>query len=189
MEETTTMYTATALTQMPHSDLLSMFSTLQAPTLSEMTGEFNGTPLKQPTIFRAVVAAVKVRNPLYLWTAKGFRPVDETTGRGYNVHLRAPGGRRVLRDPMTTSVGLSDFDGLPAFRLDYRTFDTLNGTMNLLDDVRRVTGDLYLGFGMLGFTDRQRSVPQPFMFERTSRPYSSDVGVRRSEQRHGAPIA
>ncbi|MEQ1311996.1 hypothetical protein [Acinetobacter sp. XH1639] len=37
----------------------------------------------------------------------------------------------------------------------------------------------------VGFTDQQRAVLQPFMLEATSRPYVGDVGVLRSEQRHG----
>ncbi|MEJ9077492.1 hypothetical protein SAMN04488550_3647 [Gordonia malaquae] len=39
---------------------------------------------------------------------------------------------------------------------------------------------------MLGFTDSQRSVLQPFMLEATGRDYVADVGTLRSEQRDGA---
>lgn len=39
-----------------------------------------------------------------------------------------------------------------------------------------------LGYAMLGFTERQRAVLQPFMLEATSRPYVHDVGTPRSEQ-------
>ncbi|MEU1208584.1 hypothetical protein [Nocardia sp. NPDC005825] len=172
------------LTAMSHTELVELFVTLDAPSLSEMTGEFAGTALRQPNLFRSAVAAVKVRNPLHLWKTKGFRQVDETSGRGYNIYQWA-GGRLAYRDPMTTRMALSHIDNRPAFQLDYRTFDTVNGFANLVDDVRLAAPGLYLGFGMWGFTDRQRSVLQPFMLEATSRPYAGDVGSLRSEQRHG----
>ncbi|GEE03893.1 hypothetical protein nbrc107696_43390 [Gordonia spumicola] len=181
----TIAHRADDLTSMSHSELVELFLTLEAPSLSEMVGEFDGTPLAQPGVLRTVVAAVKVRNPLYRWKTKGFRQIDETSGRGYNIHRWAVTGSLVYRDPMTTRIADSDIDGRPAFQLDYRTFDTVNGLVNLLDDVRRVQPGLYLGFGMLGLTDRQRSVLQPFMLEATSRPYKGDVGSLRSEQRHG----
>lgn len=120
---------------------------------------------------------------------KGFRQVDETSGRGYNIHRWAVSGSKVYRDPMTTRIATSYIDGRPAFRLDYRTFDTVNGLLNLVDDVRRVAPGLYLGFGMLGFTDRQRAVLQQFMLEATARQYVGDVGSLRSEQRHGQPVS
>lgn len=177
--------TTADLKLMSHSKLVQLFRELDAPTLSEMVGEFHGTALRQPTLLREVVAAVKVRNPLYLWKRKGFRQIDEESGRGYNVHRWAISGRLVYRDPMTTKIVTSHIDGRPAFQLDYRTFDTVNGALNLVDDVRRVGPGLYLGFGMLGFTDQQRGVLQPFMLEETARPYVRDVGLLRSEQKHG----
>lgn len=182
---TTTTIRPTDLTAMPHAELVELFATLDAPGLSEMVGEFDGTPLQQPNVFRSAVALVKVRNRLHRWKTKGFRQVDETSGRGYNIYRRAVSGRLMYRDPMTTRMALSHIDDRPAFQLDYRTFDTFNGFVNLVDDVRRVAPGLYLGFGMWGFTDRQRSVLQPFMLEATSRPYVGDIGSLRSEQRHG----
>lgn len=186
---TQTATRATDLTSMTHAELVDLFATLDAPALTEMIGEFDGTPLRQPDLVRTAIAAVKVRNPLHLWKTKGFRQIDEHSGRGYNVHRWAITGRVDYRDPMTTRIAASHIDGRPAFQLDYRTFDTVNGALNLVDDVRRVMPGLYLGFGMLGFTDRQRSVLQPFMLEATGRPYVTDVGALRSEQRHGAKVS
>ena len=184
-DSSTSMLTASDLIAMSHEQLVDLFTTLEAPTLSEMNGEFDGTALRQPTLLRSAIALFKVRNPFYLWKTKGFRQIDEESGRGYNIHRRAFTGSLVYRDPMTTRIVTSHIDGKPAFQLDYRTFDTVNGTINLVDDVRRVAPGLYLGFGMLGFTDKQRSVLQPFMLEATSRSYVRDVGVLRDEQRHG----
>lgn len=176
---------ATDLTAMSHAELVDLFLTLEAPTMQEMTGEFDGTPLKQPDLLRTLVAAAKVRNPVYLWKTKGFRLIDDDAGRGYNIHRWALTGRPVYRDPMTTQIATSHIDGRPAFQLDYRTFDSVNGLLNLVDDVRRVAPGLYLGFGMLGLTDRQRAILQPFMLEATGRDYVADVGSLRSQQRHG----
>ncbi len=175
-----TQTTVTDLTSMTTGDLVELFTTLDAPSISEMRGEFDGTPLRQPNPFRTGVAFVKVVNPLYPWLAKAFRPIDETSGRGYNIHRRAIGGREIQRDPMLTRIATSHIDGRPAFQLDYRPFDTLNGRINLVDDVRRVRPGVYLGFGFWGFTDRQSRVLQPFMLEATARPYRGDVGTPRA---------
>lgn len=165
------------LTLLQVSDLIALFKTLDAPSMDEMHGEFDGTPLRQPNLFRAGVAFVKVSNPLYPWRAKGFRPIDETSGRGYNIHRHTLAGRNVQRDPMLTRIARSQIDGRWAYQLDYRPFNTLNGRINLVDDVRRVRPGLYLGFGFWGFTDGQREVLQPFMLESTSRPYRGDIGT------------
>lgn len=180
---TLTQPNAKELTSMAHSDLVDMFAALECPTLSEMVGEFDGTPLQQPNLVRSAVAAAKVRNRLHLWQTKGFRQIDETSGRGYNVYRWALTGSNHYSDPMTTLIAPSAIDGRPAFQLDYRTFNTFCGATNLVDDVRRVSPGLYLGFAMLGFTDRQRRVLQPFMLEATSRPYAGDIGTPRSEKR------
>ncbi|MFT4011515.1 MAG: hypothetical protein QM655_15880 [Nocardioidaceae bacterium] len=174
---------AADLRALSHGELVELFRTLEAPTMAEMVGEFDGTPLRQPGVFRNAVALYKVRNRLHLWKTKGFRQIDETSGRGYNIFRWAVIGRRVYRDPMTTRIDDSAIDGRPAFQLDYRTFRTFLGAVNLIDDVRRVSPGLYLGFAMLGFSDRQRAVLQPFMLEATSRPYAGDVGTPRSEKR------
>jgi len=167
---------------MSPKELVDLFATLNAPSMSEMVGEFDGTPLRQPNLVRSAVALAKVRNRLHLWKAKGFRQVDENTGRGYNIYRWAGTGRLAYSDPMTTQIAPSRIDGRPAFQLDYRTFDTVCGAVNLVDDVRQVGPGLYLGFAMVGFTERQRSVLQPFMLEATSRPYVGDVGTPHSEQ-------
>ncbi|AHH18470.1 hypothetical protein NONO_c36830 [Nocardia nova SH22a] len=171
----------TDLTVLSLDELVALFRTLEAPSITEMHGEFDGTPLRQPGLLRSAIAFAKVGNPLYPWRAKGFRPLDHgSSGRGYNIHRRVIGGRDVQRDPMLTRIAPSHLDGRPAFQLDYRPFATVNGAINLIDDVRRVRPGVYLGFGMWGFTDKQRRVLQPFMLERTSRTYRGDIGTFRS---------
>ena len=81
---------------------------------------------------------------------------------------------------MVTRIATSHIDGRPALQLDYRAFDTVNGRINLVDDVRRVQPGRYLGFGFWGFTDSQRRVLQPFILEATSRQYRGDIGTLRA---------
>ncbi|MFI9374432.1 hypothetical protein [Streptomyces parvulus] len=177
MTTTASNLQATDLTTMSSEELIVLFRILECPTMAEMTGEFSGTPLRQPNLSRTALALLKVRNPFYLWRTKGFRQIDENSGRGYNVHHWTLTGKLVYRDPMTTQIAPARIDHKPAFQLDYRTFKGTNGLVNLVDDVRRVRPGLYLGFGMLGFTYAQQRVMQPFMLEGTDRPYAGDVGA------------
>lgn len=81
---------------------------------------------------------------------------------------------------MLTSIGTSRYDGRPVYQLDYRPFDSLNGRINMVDEIRRLRPGVYLGIGTWGFTDAQRRVPLPFQLVGPARPYTADLGTPRS---------
>lgn len=141
--------------------LVGLFSTLEAPTIDEMNGEYAATLLSQPSLVAALQGTFAVRNPFYpgVWLAKCFRPVDAVSGRGYNSfsHL----GRTVQRYPMRTVIARSRFDGKPAYQLVYRAYRSFCGDIHMVDEVRRLAPGLYLGIGTWGFNDAQRRVPCP----------------------------
>ena len=171
---------ASSLRDMSVPDLIGLFKTLEAPTIVEMDGEFDATLLRQPSVFATLSGAVMVRNPLSPWRAKAFRPVDATGGRGYNTFRPVFASQDVRMYPMLTAIARSRYDGRPVYQLDYRPFDTLNGRINMIDEIRRVKPGLYLGFGTWGLSARQQMIPLPFSLVGPARPYVGDVGSERS---------
>lgn len=165
------------LEQCSTSELLHLFATLEAPTMQEMQGEYKASLLAQPNWLAKISGRFAVANPLNRWQCKGFRSVDNSTGRGYNTFLQ--GRRLVQRYPMLTLLAASRFDGQPAYQLVYRHFESACGDVNMVDEVRRVAPGLYLGIGTWGFTKGQRQIPLPFVLEGPVAPYRGDIGQTR----------
>jgi hypothetical protein len=166
----------TTLKQMDVAELLTLFSTLDAPTMQEMSGEYAAELLKQPSRAATIVGRAAVYNPVMpgFWLCKAFRPVSETHGRGYNTfqHL----GSVVQRYPMQTLIAASRYDGQPAYQLVYRAYQSLCGTIHMVDEVRKVRDGVYLGIGTYGFTDAQRRIPFPFLLTGPVSAYRGDIG-------------
>ena len=156
---------------------MAQFRELQSPWMEEMHGDYDARLLRQPGPIATIGGYLAVRTPLMPWRSKGFRPVDETAGRGYNSF--APGGKLIRRYPMDTQIAPSRYDGRPAYTLIYAAYRSTCGWINMVDEVRRVADGLYLGIGTWGFTDRQRRVALPFVLRQTTRPYLGDLGTRR----------
>lgn len=165
------------LRRLSTDELLQLFTTLEAPDIQEMQGEYKASLLAQPNWLATAAGWVAVATPFQRWLCKGFRPVDGETGRGYNTFLQ--GNHIVQRYPMLTLMAPSRFDGQPAFQLVYRHFHSLCGDMHMVDEVRRVAPGLYLGIGTYGFTTAQRRIPYPFLLEGPVAPYRGDIGRER----------
>lgn len=157
--------------------LLDLFSTLKAPTIRQMNGEYAARMLAQPNLAATVSGLFSVKNPLVPWLCKAFRPVDEETGRGYNTFSQL--GKVVQRYPMITSIAPSRFDGRPSYCLVYRAFYSLCGDINMVDEIRWVDGNRYLGIGTWGFTDSWRRIALPFVLEGPIEAYRGDIGKER----------
>lgn len=171
------------LLQASTDELLRRFALLEAPALEEMSGEYAARLLAQPNWLATVVGGAAVSNPFRSWLCKAFRPVDASTGRGYNTFLQ---GKRVIqRYPMLTLMAPSRFDGRMAYQLVYRHFHSLCGAVHMVDEVRRVAPGLYLGIGTYGFTDAQRRTPYPFLLEGPVGAYRGDIGRERKNFQTG----
>ena len=72
---------AAALRQYSTDELLELFSTLEAPAISEMDGEYAARLLAQPGWMAARLGPVAINNPLGRWLCKAFRPVNTDNGR------------------------------------------------------------------------------------------------------------
>ncbi len=164
---------------MSHRDLFDLFQTLEAPALAEMNGEYTATLLRQPSRVADVLGRLVLANPFAggRWLTKSFRPVSGERGRGYNTFDYL--GRTVQRYPMLTLVAASRYDRKPAFQLVYHAYRSLCGDIHMVDEVRRLTKDSYLGIGTWGFTHAQRQIPLPFLLEGPVAAYRGDIGKER----------
>lgn len=174
---------ATDLRHLATAELLALFTTLDAPAIEEMHGEYRAELLRQPNAVATLAGRVIVGNPLLPWLCKAFRPVDATTGRGYNTFRVA--GRVVQRFPMRTQLAPSRFDGRPAYHLIYRAYESACGDINMVDEVRRLAPGIYLGIGTWGFIAAQRRIALPFLLEGPVGDYRGDIGRPRRGFRIG----
>lgn len=99
------------------------------------------------------LASLLVVNLPGRWIAKGFAPTEEDEGAGYNAFVR---GAQIVRDVrMRTYVGPSTYDGRASYHLDYSAYNRGPvGTMH--DEIRKLSGDLYLLRGQVGWTRLHR---------------------------------
>ncbi|MFD0949939.1 hypothetical protein ACFQ0F_05975 [Paraperlucidibaca wandonensis] len=176
------------LLQASTKELLKVFEQLEAPTLEEMSGEYAARLLAQPNWLATFVGGAVLRNHFHSWMCKAFKPIDASTGQGYNTFLQ---GKRVIqRFPMRTLIAPSRLDGGLSYQLVYRRFHSLCGSVNMVDEVRRISSGLYLGIGTYGFTDAQRLTPYPFLLEGPIGVYRGDIGRARKNfkiERHELP--
>ena len=163
------------LSDLSFNELIELFSTLEAPAIEELDGEYAARPLAGPDAVRERLWGLAVANPIYpgLWQGKAF----SGSGQGYNYFRQY--GRIVRRFPMLNVVAPSRFDGAPAFQLVYEAFRSLGGAIRMVDEVRRAAPGVYLGLGTAGFTRSERMTPLPFVLAGPESSYAGDIGRRR----------
>jgi len=81
---------------------------------------------------------------------------------------------------MKTKIAKSVFDGKDDFELDYTAYHSGAGFVNMIDEVRKVNDDLYLGIGLWGWFKRQRRIT--FFFALTG-PRTAYVGIKPHRER------
>lgn len=171
-------FTEEDLLKLSVQELLDLFRTLSAPTMEEMNGEYAAYLLAQPTWLADKIGHITLNNFFRRWLSKAFRPLNATTGQGYNTFQQ--GHRIVQCYPMLTMIATSRFDNRPAYQLIYRHFHSVCGSINMVDEIRRVSPNLYLGIGTYGFTHNQRHIPYPFLLRGPHTPYRGDIGRQRN---------
>ncbi|MBJ7347758.1 MAG: hypothetical protein JHC87_04200 [Thermoleophilaceae bacterium] len=162
-------------------EVLDLFGELEAPAMTDLKGEYAAITLAHPTPFFTQLSWLSLNTPVTgRWVGKAFDGGESggDVGRGYNNFRRR--GRVVQCYPMITTIAPSRFDGKPSFQLVYRGFHGLSGACNVLDEVRKVDEDRFLGIGTCGFTPRQRMIPQPFQLLGPRSPYKGDIGRPRA---------
>lgn len=133
--------------QLSYGEAVELFATLPAPSVEEMNGEFRAEMLDQGCRLWTLAVLLSVNLP-GRWIAKGFAPTEGDEGAGYNAFVR--GARIVHGVRMRTYVGPSTLDGRASYHLDYGAYNWgLVGTFH--DEIRKLSGDLYLGIGYVGW--------------------------------------
>jgi hypothetical protein len=174
------------LKALKQQQLLDLYKTLPCPTMEEMTGEFRGDLLDQgPFRFiKNIFGYFALRSSLAngAWQGKGFTMTSDTEGKGYNHYKRFGKDRYVF--PMKTKITKSVFDGKDNFELDYTAYIALKSQaslINMIDEVRKVNDDLYLGIGTWGWIRRFRMIPWFFSLSGPRAPYS---GIKPYKERN-----
>jgi hypothetical protein len=162
--------------------LMELYQTIPCPTMREMEGEFRGYLLNTGKLWliKKPLAHFGLNSLLNQgkWLGKGFTMISESEGHGYNSYERFGKTRHVF--PMKTKIAKSVFDGKDDFELDYTAYHSGAGFINMIDEVRRVNDDLYLGIGMWGYFKRQRRIP---FFFALAGPRTAYAGIKPHKER------
>ncbi len=155
-------YTVQKLQGMKLREVMKLFVTLPPPEFSEMNGEYNATIMDHGSFFANMASSLMIGTPLLegMWLCKCFKPTSETEGWGYNSFRKS--GRIIRKYPMATSITKSRYDGRDIFQLYYPGYQSTLGSINMVDEIRKVNDGLYLGVGTWGFSRKQRMTPLPF---------------------------
>jgi hypothetical protein len=173
-----TELTIEKLKSLNHKEIMELFSTLSAPIVSEMDGEYEAGMLNTGSVFLDLGCKLSLQNPLLFgyWLCKSFTPGDDNKSHGYNSFRKF--GKVVRKFRMKTEIASSRYDGKDIFELYYPAYKSLLGAIKMVDEVRKIKDGLYLGIGTWGFTEKQRMIPLPFYL---SGPIHEFVGPDRDE--------
>jgi hypothetical protein len=139
-------WTAEEVCSLSIPDVAELYSTLKAPSLEEMHGEYRGGYIGCGHLFSDSMWKLAAWNPLTgIWQGKSFEPISKTEGRGFNLAVRF--GRPVRKWPMRTMIAGSLIDGKEAFQLDYPFYSSLAAFSKFTDEVRKIDDNLFLGIG------------------------------------------
>ncbi|HEX7479295.1 MAG TPA: hypothetical protein VF331_15925 [Polyangiales bacterium] len=170
---------------MKQSELMELFLRLDAPSMTNMNGEFRGHLLDQGAfrLIKVSLAYFALRAPFVngRWQGKGFTTTSNDEGHGYNRYLQH--GRDSYILPMKTKIAKSVLDGRACFELDYTAYGSQAGLVNMIDEVRKVNDELYLGIGFCGYSRQQRRIPFFFALSGPRRPFASVSKPKRERQR------
>ena len=93
------------------------------------------------------------------WLGKAYMPFTATTGEGYN-RWRFEDGSIVRNGRFGTEDGVSLIDGKPALIMYYGAF---NDGSTLIDEIRQLSHDVFLGMGSREAEDGGRTEPGHFV--------------------------
>lgn len=127
-------------------EIAELYSTLRAPSLEEMHGEYRGGYIGCGHLFSDSMWKLAAYNPLMgVWQGKAFELTSKNEGRGFNLTVKF--GRIVRKWPMRTTMGTSFIDGKEVFLLDYPFYSSLAAFAKMTDEIRKIDDNLFLGIG------------------------------------------
>ncbi len=129
------------------AEVFQLFYAASVPSFQDFKGEYTAT-----TVDVGILAASAGYYTHHFfgpghWEGKAFNPVEKDKGYGYNIFQDA-GGKIHRTRKMDTRIGSSDYDGKPAFKLNYGVYNS--GTVgSMRDEVRKINDNLFLGLGYM----------------------------------------
>jgi hypothetical protein len=156
------MKTCEELRLMYFDELKELFDSLPAPTMAVINGEYLAMPLDQGGWFKNIVAPLAT-NVCGRWLGKAFSPLSDDKGCGYNWFQTSRGVRRTLT--MKTHVSDSVISPGKSYIVDYCAQHTWLPAMSLFDEIRTVSDDLFLGFGVIDRPFWFKPLIFPFLLE------------------------
>ena len=148
------------LLALDHDAVLALWKTLPAVPMAELDGHYQGLVPNGGDLDRQASTADFMYNESSArgyWLGKAYKPLTATTGEGYN-RWRFAGGKVVRNLRFGTEMGTSLIDGKPAFLMHYSAFNDTT----LIDEIRKLDDNVYLGMGTTETEDGKRSVPGHF---------------------------
>jgi hypothetical protein len=136
-------WTLEKLLSLTQAEQESMWRKLPPPTLQEMNGHYMGIgpQADNPAVQKSYAAYMyDEKSARGAWQGKAFRPLNATSGEGYN-RWRFPGGKIERNLRMATRVQNSIIDGKPCYVLDYSAFNK----STLYDELRKLDDGVYIG--------------------------------------------
>lgn len=140
------------LRKLKKKELMQLFYAAQPVDLSSFKGEYRAETIPAGILF---FAADFYTHKLFgpgRWGGKAFYPVDQTSGRGYNIFYRAnkDGSETVLRvRKFDTCIDGSRL--VPEGESLHLVYERYNSGLahSMKDEVRKINDNLYLGMGHL----------------------------------------
>ena len=143
-------------------EIIELWKAAPAPEFTEFKGHYMGlVPNAGDEERRASTDAFMFdeHSERGYWLGKAYKPTTATTGEGYN-RWRFPGGEIVRNLRFGTQLGTSLIDGKPALLMYYGAF---NDESTLIDEIRQLGHDVFLGMGTTEADDGSRSEPGHFV--------------------------
>ena len=149
-----------AILALDRNSIVALWKTLPAVPMAELDGHYQGLVPNAGDAARQASTGNFMYNESSergYWLGKAYKPLTATTGEGYN-RWRFPGGRVVRNLRFGTEMGTSLIDGKPAFLMHYGAFNDTT----LIDELRKLDDNVYLGMGTTETKDGKRSAPGHF---------------------------
>lgn len=160
--DTTGEWTLADVLAMSRDQIIDLWSASPAPDFTAFKGHYMGlVPNAGDPERRASTDATMFHEDSErgYWLGKAYMPTTTTTGEGYN-RWRFPGGKIVRNLRFGTEDGTSLIDGNPALLMYYGAFNEGN---TLIDEIRQLSHDIFLGMGTREAEDGGRSEPGHFV--------------------------
>ena len=147
---------------MSRTEIIDLWMAAPAPDFTKFKGHYMGLVPNAGDETRRMATDARMfdeNSELGYWLGKAYMPTTATTGEGYN-RWRFADGEIVRNLRFGTAAGTSLIDGKPALMMYYGHYDE---DSTLIDEIRQLSHDVFLGMGTTETEDGGRSEPGHFV--------------------------